>query len=269
MATYKVWDSASSSWKYVVGTVEPVVTYIGFNSSIDIPKTTADTIDDEFDSTSLNARWTVVDGTSGTVDPFLASTGERKIYDLASVPSYLALQPHRVSTTQSIKLRQDYTLGVGECVIMKLFTAAQVSSNSTGEITVGLWLNDDDSDPGADGRCYLAFTVNTDGWELIASYTSGAGSTVASTWGDTGSEWAYNGAPLYFRMTRVTSSVYVLQISMNGLSWTSMKRFTSDTTFNNIWIRAHSSATIPSNQSVPIQLIDWIRLGNDEIIPWS
>tara|TARA_R110000782_G_scaffold34955_1_gene83714 strand:- start:116 stop:922 length:807 start_codon:yes stop_codon:yes gene_type:complete len=268
MATYKVWDNTAGEWKVVIGNTYSDPQYVGLSSAIDLPKSSADTIDDDFDSTTLNGRWTVVDGTSGTVDNGLASTGEQKIYDLTSVSGFLAMQPHRVSTTQNIELRQDYTLGVGESVVIKMFTAAQVSSNTANEVVLGVWLNDSDAAPGTGGRCFLAFTINTDGWEIKGSYTSGAGSTATSTWGDTGSEWAFNGAPMYLRFNRLTSTVYSLQVSLSGNSWTSMKRFTSDTTFSNIWIRCYSAATIPSNQSVPIQLIDYIRLGSTDLKPW-
>lgn len=268
MASLKYWDDSAGEWKYVIGAVESQLQYVGLNSTIDTPKIVADTIDDDFTDSALDGKWTVVEGSSGSVEMGLASTNEQETYDLTTIPGFLAMQPHRVSSTQNIELRQDYTLGVGESVVMKLFTAAQVSSNTAGEIYFGLWLNSNDSAPGSGGRCYLRFEINTDGWALRGSYTSGTDATDASTWGDDGIEFAFNGAPLYFRVDRYSSSVYGLSISMNGYNWTSMKRFTSDTTFNNIWVRAYSAASVPSNQAVPIQLVDWIRLGTTDPIPW-
>lgn len=268
MAVLKYYDSGSGTWKFVIGPAN--AQYIGLASSIDMPKGSADTPDDNFLLTTLDAKWTVVSGSSGTVNPFLASTSQQAIYDLTSVPGMLALQPHYTSTQQSVYLRQDYTLATSSSIVMKLFTAGQVSSNTAGEITVGLYLNASNTSPTTGGYCFITFQVNTDGWELRGKYLpNGGGGAEESTWGDVGNEWAFNGAPLYFRITRISSSVYVLQVSLNGLNWTSMRKFTSDITFDNVWISAVSTAAVPSAQVAPVQLIDYVRLGNMSMIPWT
>jgi hypothetical protein len=56
----------------------------GWSPILDHKPGAADTPDDEFDSTTLDGKWTAVSGSSGTVD--LAETGEVTKYDLTTRP---------------------------------------------------------------------------------------------------------------------------------------------------------------------------------------
>jgi len=212
-------------------------------------------MDDNFDTGTLDSKWTVVDGSSGTVD-LLATSMATPTYDLASMSDHLAIQMEN----NRVSLRQDYTLQDGYSVVMKLHPAVNSSSNDISEVVVGISLNTSDTAPDGtttNGFIRLVFDSTLDGWRIYGHYkTSSASDNTAI--GDAGDECNFNGGTVYLRIARNGSS-YAWLTSFDGVSWVPMKSaITPPTIYTNVWVHAYSGLATGS-KILPVQLIDWIK----------
>jgi hypothetical protein len=220
-------------------------------------------MDDDFSSTTLDPKWTLVSGSVGTVD-LNTTTCTTPIYDLTSVPDFLALQ---VENNQ-VSLRQDYELPDGKSVILKLHPALNASSNLAGEIDVGICLNSDDASYwtySTIGKMLMCFDANADGWRIYAEARGASNTLLGATGiGDPGEESPFNGGQVYLRISREGLN-YRWFASFNGVSWVPMNTaITRTAAFNNIWIFA-ASAVATGSKTLPVQLIDWIKEVNNTV----
>ncbi len=234
----------------------------GFSPILD-HKPTTDTLDDEFDSTTLDGKWTAVSGSSGTVS--LVETGEVEKYDLTTRPGWLLMQAGSAAD-QKVELRQDLTLADGDSVIMA-FSPTTSSDADTGiaanEMRTGISLNDNDAGWDAGEYNTLAWTVQTDGWRII----HWDGSTMHGTTGTTSTA---DSAPttqlIYVRMARIGSVLHAYW-SSDGATWMSLGSETRSATATNIWIYAESISA--ASEPVPVIAVGWIRQGTNALDPWS
>jgi hypothetical protein len=215
--------------------------------------------DDEFEGGTLDAQWTVVAGASGTVSILeLANVAK---YDLATRDGFILLQAGQTAG-QTVSLRQDYTVPDGSSIILALAPALALDGSSwtNNEFWVGMWLNDNDTDYDAGTYQGLFIDVNTGGGSLL--YYDGAinGSTA------TGAFAAVVGQTIYLRIAR-SGTIYYGFYSFDGATWVPMGASDNSTTYTNVWIAVEAKAT--SNDPIPIQAVDFIRLGSNALDPWS
>lgn len=227
-------------------------------------KPSTDTPDDEFDSTTLDAKWTAVTGSSGTVS--LLETGEVQKYDLTTRPSWLLMQAGSAAN-QKVELRQDFTLGDGDSII----AAISLNSSSDGDMGIGsdeLWcgLSLNDNDTGYDAGEYNALFLNVS--TNIIRLLHWDGSTVfgsTSPFADKGISIPV-GHLLYLRFARSGSTVYAFW-SSDGSSWMPMGSESRSATATNVWLFKESVAA--ASEPVPIVAVDWIRQGTNSLDPWT
>lgn len=217
-------------------------------------KAAADTPDDEFPGTSLDGKWTVVDGSAGTV-AMLAAAGTG-VYQVGARDGWLAMQVGPAAG-DSVELRQDYTLPDGKCLVAYLTFVADnsVASIANNEIWTGIGVNDNDAGPfaGATGQtAHALFDTDASGYRIIGL----AG--VAPTY--VGSN--FNNAEAFqvdhfFRIDR-SGLNYDLFHSSDGFGWSYIGRKTMATAANNIWLWAWCNAAMSQRMVV---WCPWIRQG--------
>ena len=220
-------------------------------------KATTDTPDDDFTSGTLDGKWTVVDGGSGTVDPL--STSTTGIYDLSSRSGDLLFQVNN----NSVELRQDYTLPDGNSIILAMTVAMHFDSAiSNNELQIGLCLNDDNSGPVAGNNVIRMAAVETDGGTYgMDAVRFAPGATNLGT----DNNQTDVTQRIYLRVFR-DSLTYTPSFSINGATWATMSSTTMSSACDNVWIQIGSSASIGG--TLPIQAVHWIRQGNNDIDPW-
>lgn len=214
----------------------------------------ATSVDDEFSSGTLDGKWTVTSGSSGTVNDL--ATNPSNVYDLSDT-GYLSLQ----AEDDTVYLRQDATLADGNDLILKIHPAVNASGDLDNEVASGLNLNCDDGSPSTYTTCgyiYLNFRANTDGWEITCKHVTSGGVSSSTLMGEPGGEYPTNGGSVWLRISRSGTS-YACLTSFDGIGWAPMKTFFSNgSAFNNIWIRNRSDVD-SGTDIVPVQKIDYIR----------
>jgi len=225
------------------------------HANLENGKTSTDTPDDDFDTGSLDVKWTVVDGSSGTVG--LLSNASSNIYDLSTRQGNLLLQTYE---SNKVTLRQDYTLPDGNCIIMAINSAVWNDNGVTNnEIQVGISLNQSTTEifP-TDGFALLHDTVSTTASQILAAdgNTTFGSSGYGVIWGHT----------TYFRICRSGSTYYGFY-SFDGISWSGCGSTTSGIgAYDRIWI-FNNSSTGAFNPN-PIATVKWIRQGSNGVDPW-
>jgi hypothetical protein len=239
-------------------------TYTSFD--INRPKVTADTPDDEFSELTLDAKWTAVSGSSGTVDLFESSNVSE--YDLITRPGNLLVQVGQTGA-QEVMLRQDYTLPDNKSIITAIspnLMSDDLGGTDSGilnnELQIGLSINDSDTDHDAGNSHEVFFDANVNGWRLIQQIHNG-GSVVGGT---TPGNAMPDLQKIYLRISRVSSAYYGF-FSMDGTTWFPLSGDTPAGTYDNVWIWVRSGATF--GDPIPIQAFDWVRLGTNSIDPWD
>ena len=223
----------------------------------EIVKASVDTPDDEFDSTSLDPKWTVVGGATGTVD-LIGTTGG--IYDLATRSGWLLVQ---ANNGNSVRFRQDYTLPDGKSMILALspcILADGAPTISNNEIRVLLTLNDDDTDEVSGNVIDISYDAQANSARILFLRDN-----VTVVGGTTADSLVIAGKRMYFRIHR-SSLTYYGFFSLDGFSWLPLGSSTVGSALNNVWISVISAAAFGT--PVPIQAIDWIREGGAGIDPW-
>lgn len=216
-------------------------------------KQSADTPDDEFESTTLNGKWTAVSGASGTVDLFEAGAVSK--YDLSTRPDWLLIQN---TGGQLFELRQDHTLADGASIVAAICPATGFDDAiAADQKLVGISVND--SDAGYTSGNYSRIWVDTDaGSSQIVSFDSSAVRTTAGS-----NPW---GVTVFFRIARV-GLVYHMFYSFNGYAWCGMGSTTAGSAYSNIWIWADGLASDPD--PVGIHAVKWVRQGTNNLDPWG
>lgn len=222
-------------------------------------KPTVDDIDDEFNTSTLNSKWTAVDGTAGTVT--LRDTGTTGIYDLATRPGTLLMQIG-AAANDSVLLRQDATLADGASVVVSLAGGFDwVAAISSNEFAVGLGLND--TDTGVEDGDDLQFILDADaGLVTIDGVHSGRSADIGVA--DAGREYG-GGDPIYLRIVRSTLTYHLHWSYGKGSSWNYKGSRTVSTALNNLWLFAEARATITNSMVIAV---DWFRQGGNAFDPW-
>jgi hypothetical protein len=223
-------------------------------------KPTTDTPDDEFDSSTLDGKWTEVDGVTGTVD-VIGKPVTDAIYDLSSRPSWLLIQG---VGSNGVDLRQDYTLPDGKSLVVGFAPALAANSGTeddwiNNEMRFAFSVNDDDA-AHADGNfARIQFEVEANSYRWFGSETGAVAVGHLSR-----SSGFSLGALMYMRIAR-DGGDYHLFVTQDGSTWVPLGTATPGATADNIWIHMEAvSQPVPA----PIFAIPWIRLGTNDIDPW-
>jgi hypothetical protein len=219
-------------------------------------KGSTDTPDDDFDSGSLDGKWTAVNGSSGTVS-FLETAHVNK-YDLGTRSGWLLIQAGN-SGSRTVELRQDWTLGDGESIILAISPGLQLDDTAANnDHWIGMAINDDDAgyDAGSN-KVWVNAEVQAAGQISIFAYD---GSTIYGKIDNAPGLWL-----LYFRIARVGTSYYA-SVSRDGSSWTLLGDKTIASAPNNLWIFVDNIN--PVVDPVPITAVYWIRQGTNTLDPW-
>jgi hypothetical protein len=231
-------------------------------------KTSVDTPDDEFNSTTIDAKWTVVSGTAGTASLFGNAGGATNaVYDLSTRPGWMLMQTG-TTTGNTVQLRQDYTIPDGSSIVVALAIASPSQDASPGpgwadnELQVGITLNTDDTGAtaGAAGIDFYAMEVdaNSTDVQVVGRGMTSGGTSISTIWRPIGTM-------IYLRIAR-TGLVYYPYFSMDGFTWAPMDDVTFASALTNIWIFHRNVAT----QGTPtgVTAWAWVRLGSNNIDPW-
>lgn len=184
-------------------------------------KDSADDVDDEFSESSLDEKWTVVSGSSGTVD--ILSSATQEIYDLATRSGDLLTQ---ISSNNEVTLRQDWTLGDGESIVLAFTPGVTGTVIANNEFSIGISLNDDDSARNAGN--YIGLFYDAQGaatWRLLAF----DGSTLGEF------DQVPIGRRIYLRVTRSTLT-YTVFYSFDGTVWCPCGSNTPAGAYDNLWV---------------------------------
>lgn len=206
------------------------------------------TPDDEFDSGTLNGKWTVVAGTSGTISPYaITGSGDFAIYDLASRPGWIMMQAGD-DTTDVVQLRQDYTLPDGSAIYVKVACPSLAAPNS---FQVDFSVNQSDTSPFTGTYTAVIMDAENFGYRIYFDGTGTDLATVEGTFGTVIMAIARDGLD------------YHLWASINyGESWIpgTISTFASEAT--DLWIGVRPAAVQASGRKFPIASFDWVRLGD-------
>jgi hypothetical protein len=241
------------------------VTPGGAGSSISIvdllnsQKASSDTPDDNFTGGSLDGKWTAVSGSSGTID-FEEGGASVAKYEVDTANDLLLMQVGH-GGTEVVELRQDFTLGDGDCMVVAISPGLGIDA-STGpvanSINVGIALND--TDTGYNDGNYVQLYLDTDTGDYLYKLYDGA-SILASFPGE------HDPHTMFLRVNR-NGLVYTFFLSLDGMSWTYFGSDTAGSAYDNFWIWANclsSGLTVP----VPVQTFHWVRQGTQDLFPWS
>lgn len=236
-------------------------------NSVALPdKTSASqAIDDDFNSTSLDVKWTVVGGgIAGTANLVNESALANSIYDLTSIPGRLLLQNRGGDTTFGI--RASYTLPQNRSVILKFsptITFNEVDNNSP---MLTLSLTDSTTDPEAGtNRVYLIMDPGASELRILTAGTVGGFSDTTFA---TSMPLGGLSDTMYFRICRsnLVTNKFITMFSINGNSWTIMNNFTLAGTPNILWI-ANQCDSAYTTFPTPIQTVYWVREYSNDVIP--
>ena len=267
---WKITDTDSTTygnwWVYEVTFWESAAmwspTAPGMFDLLSTTKSVADTPDDEFAASTLDAKWTAVSGTSGTVD--LLETAEVETYDLATRSGWLLMQAGAASG-QIVELRQDWTLGDGESIVVAFAGPGPSlgSSATNNERQYGITLNDTDTSHN-DGDYIVLWhdTETTDNSHILFQYDI-SGLTAIGTSG----EPMPDPGNLFLRIARSGTSYYGFWSAGSGSAWQPMGSVVFATAPTNLWIFDWAQAS--GHDPIPITGVCWVRQGTNSLDPWS
>ena len=228
--------------------------------TIDRPKAQADPPDDDFDGPTLDPKWTVVQGTSGTVDLTSATAGG--LYDLTSRPGWLLM---RADSSAVVTMYQDYELPEDRSIVVKFapcISAAGQSGIENNAIQAGLVLNNSTTAPLSGNYIYFFWDTSSDGWRMLYNNNAGNAKSTASGTGGRGNPVAQ---VLYLRVLRVGLTYYGYW-SGDGTAWFPLSSFSYAQPLTKLWLVTLSSANMGTPR--PVQAFDWVREGGNGVDPW-
>jgi len=217
------------------------------------------TPDDDFNGTSLDGKWTVVNGSAGTVS--LLETANQSKYQ---VNDGLFVQVGQ-SGSQQVSLRQDYTIPDGSCVVVAFSPALNMDASiSNNELSMGIAINDDDSARGAGNKTIVVVDANGSAVRIIHFDGSIIGSTGGSTTGS--GALRETGQVLYIRIQR-NGLDYHAFISWDGTVWIPFGKKTFASAPDNLWLDVDCQASY--GDPLPIQVFHWVKQGGSNVDPWD
>ncbi len=228
-----------------------------------------DTPDDEFDSSTLDAKWTAVSGVAGTVDPFAVIATDNPIYDLTTRPGWLLTQVRQGDggTTGAVRIRQDFTLADGESIVIAHTLPTYSGLTATdNESAINITLNDDDSDKEAGNSVIVRWIV--------------ASAEQVQVYGGLTTNFLHNiyqvGRIVYTRWLRKDDGAtveYYLGLSEDGTNWnwagaSAVTGFAPGAELTNLWITMDSTSGGGTEES-PIMGVYFVRQGSNDLDPWN
>lgn len=225
-------------------------------------KSSADTPDDDFPGTSLDAKWTVVDGGSGTV-ALLAGSGAG-IYQVGARTGWIHFQVGTASG-DGVELRQDYTLPDGKCIVAYLSFAMDwgAATPANNEAWFGIGVNNNDGgvfSATAGQTANLLIDTDASGWRV-----QGLSATTPTLIGSTEPTNSGSAVGVFVRIDR-SGLNYDLFYSHDGFGWNYAGRQTMASAADNVWLWARCQATMGQRMVVSCP---WFRQGTALAIdPW-
>lgn len=150
--------------------------------SMENPPVTPHAYDDEFNSTTLDAKWTTAPAgfDAGTVDPLATLAGDA-VYDLTTWPSFLLFQGHNAalteySITQNVTPDTDATLLMQPVKNLRATTAVGADATASAQFALG------------EAACgfYMYDSADTNEFVGMDYYHTGAGPVVRAFVGNNG-----------------------------------------------------------------------------------
>ena len=224
---------------------------------IDVPKLTSNTPDDDFLDTTLDPKWTVVNGVAGTVS--LTDITSVSKYDLTSMPGTLLMQTGG-DGTELVSLRQDYELPDGKSLIASfnpamVFDGGVVSNQHYYKFT----LNDNDTSTNSGNYTYLYF-YTTSTYFYLGAYDGSSGVT-------TNSFVISPHSRVLLRFARAGLTYRMFFSITDGKSWNPIWEKTVGSAYTNIWLTAENN--VSHSHTAAIAAWDWVREGSNAIKPWE
>lgn len=221
-------------------------------------KASSDTPDDEFDSETLDGKWTVVGGaTLGTVD--LMEAGNVSKYDLVSRPGWLLMQAG-ANTSQVVSLRQDYTMADAESIVAAVaFSVTDPEGIANNELPIAIGVND--SDVSWYAGLHFHVGLETDATQLnIKSWQRGT-----AVYGSMAN--VQIGSVFFLRIVR-SGTIFHGFVSTDGSAWVNVGSLNMTAGMpNNLWLFVQPFAT--NETPVPIIAVKWFRSGTNNLDPWD
>jgi len=215
---------------------------------------TPSSMDDEFDSGSLDVKWTAVQGSSGTIN--LLQTSSTAIYDLTTRSDAICFQAGPTSGNY-VYLRQDYTLPSTYSIVAALAPAWPLdASMAANEMQFGITLNSTDSSPQSGDYAYLFADSQTLACHIRYYDNTNLGYTPTQ---------GVNMGITYLRIARSGLNYYGFT-SFDGRAWTYLGKKTVSSQFTNVWII--SACKYTNTSVVPVGTMYWIRQGGNGLDPW-
>lgn len=201
-------------------------------------------LDDEFEG-AISGSWTVVAGSSGTVDP-TASTGAGMVYDVTTLSKGMLVQP---DASTSLELRQDYTLPDGKAVIVRFCPSLLYDGYPDNELRIFLVVNDDDADYGnlSGGRVSIFWDTQANFRRFFSSSNSGTNKSENNPG---------NPGAFYMAIGRDGTDYYTYFCGLGGVPCP-MAKYSVGSVLDNVWIAVDAGSSIAA--PLPVSRIDWIR----------
>ncbi len=231
-------------------------------------KDTIDTLDDEFESTTLDAKWTVLQGDIGTVDPL--SRTNQEIYDLTTRPGWLLMQVGN-DGSQKVSMWQDLILADGESVILAVSPSWLAGPNNTvdansHQILLTLNTSTTDETPATNAATIYAGEADVNRMDIQGATLNSGGSAVA----DASHKLETHKGTFFIRIFR-DGTDYHSFYSVDGTTWQSLMGTGTGavgTELTKIWIAVRNTSST-TMEPVPITAIKWIRQGGSDVDPWD
>lgn len=215
-------------------------------------KPSADTPDDYFLLGDLSPKWNVVTGSSGAVDIFGSGGG---IYDLHTMKSGIIFQ---AKTSNSVRMRQDYTLDDQEVIFCSFSPALSMESILNNCVWYGFALNDNDSDPESGNWVSIFLDARSSTYRFI-SYNGSTSYDLKQPFGV---------GHKFVGMIARSGTEYFPYVSIANGAPVPLGSFNPGTVLDNLWIFGITKAALPSPS--PTCVFDWVKKGSAENIfdPW-
>lgn len=218
--------------------------------SINTPKQTADPVDDEFNTSTLDSKWNVTSGAQEAIN--LLETGTVNRFDLTSEPGALLVQ----TKTTPFSMRQDVTIPDNSSIILSISGTPNGPINDGDNMRMSISLNDNDTAYINGNYLELALEQDTDTFNVQGFKTGGTYTTVGDT---------FNVAEtLYLRIMR-SGLTYSAFVSTDGTNWTYIYQVTTPNALDNVWIYVIGPTAY---DYAPIVKFDWIRQANNSPSLW-
>lgn len=230
-----------------------------YEHAIDYPKHTPDTPDDDFDGVALDAKWTVTDGTEGSVTSLISVPTQDKFE--VNGGGFIS----QTSNSNIQQIYQAYTLPIGNSIVAKFYPNTNTTDGNgpdSGAGQVRFCLTDNTTSPTTNNFVEAIFYVSGTDDTLMGSITNGAWDGYYQGVGDKG--WKPT-IPMYIRIARIDTLVYVVSYSFDGVTWSHCPTSTAVAAYTHIWFSFENTENDISTP-VFIESCSWIRQYDNDLV---